>query len=124
MADSLSTIGSIAFHIVSVITPMPAGVSGNMVDIVDINRQHVENFTGNNIGSNSIEDKYQPAILNYAKADTVNAINAQAGGENLKLADLSIAETGEAVSAEQYKQLAEMFLKAIGRKIQFERSVS
>ena len=47
---SLSTIGSMATHIVENLT-VPAGVSGNMIEIVDMSRQHVANFVGGEIGS-------------------------------------------------------------------------
>jgi len=120
----LSTIGSIAEHINESFNNIPAGVSGNMVEIVDMARQHVENYTGNTIGSNSIDAKYQPAIVDLAKADVVDLVNAQAGGEKVSLADLSISETGEALSAEQYRLMAEMKLRDLGRKVRFARSLS
>ena len=120
----LNTIGSIATHIVENITGVPAGVSGNMVEIVDASRIHVQNFTGQTIGSNSIAEKFQPAILDFSKADVVDLTNAQVGGEKLKLADLSIEESGEAMSAEQYRKLAEMKLRSIGRRIEIQRSIS
>ena len=108
MANDLSTIGSIAIYLVDIFPGLSAGVSGNMVLTVDLARQDVENFTGLNIGSNAILDKFQPPIVNFAKADTVDLFNAQAGGEKIKLSDLSIEETGEAMSAEQYRKLGEI----------------
>ncbi len=119
----LLTIGSIATFIVETIQ-VPTGISGNMVEIVDQSRQFVANYTGDSIGSNAIGAKYQPAIIDFAKADTIDLIGAQAGGEKIKLGDLSIAETGEEMSAKQYKLMGDMKLKAIGRKIQFARSIS
>ena len=124
MAQDLSTIGSIATHLAEIFAGLSAGVSGNLVIISDLARQHVANFAGATIGSNSIDDQYQPAILDFAKADVVDLFNAQAGGEDLKLSDLSISETGEAMSAEQYRLLGEMKLKALGKGIQFTRSLT
>jgi len=124
MADSLNSIGSIATHIIENITGVPTGVSGNMVEIVDMARQHVANWTGNTIGSNSIDDKYQFAITNFAKADVVDLTSAQVGGETLKLADLSIAETGEAMSADQYRKMGDIGMRTLGRKVQIQRSLS
>ncbi len=120
----LDTIGSIATHILENFNNIPAGVSGNMIEIVDMARQHVANFTGETIGSNSINAEFQPAIVDFSKADTIDLINAQAGGEKVSLAELSIHETGEELSAEQYRMLAENKLRAIGRKIQFAQSLS
>ena len=124
MANDLSTIGSIATHLVEVFPGLPDGVSGNLVIISDMARQHVENYTGKVIGSNDISDRFQPAIVDFAKADVVDLINAQQGGEKIRLADLSISETGEAMSAEQYRTLAEIKLTSLGRDIQFRQSLS
>ena len=96
-AQSLNTIGSIATFIVQNLTGLPAGVSGGMVQTVDLARQHVANFTNNSIGSNSISDKFQPAIVDWAKADAVELANAGAG-DKIQLADLTIDSTGEPIS--------------------------
>lgn len=121
MADSLSTIGSIATHIVESIS-VSNGVSGNMVEIVDNNRQHVANFTGTDIGSNSIADKYQPPIINFSKADTMDFVNSEGGA--LKLGELSIGDSNETMSASAWRQLAESQLRAIGRKTSFIRVIN
>lgn len=69
---ALSTIGSIATHIAEDFPDLPAGVSGNLVEMVDMARVEVENFTGQDIGSNSISEKFQSAILNFSKGDVVD----------------------------------------------------
>jgi len=120
---ALDTIGSIATFITESIQ-VPAGVSGNMIEIVDMARQHVANYTGENIGSQSIGAEYQPAIIDFSKADTIDLIQAQSGGEKIKLDVLSIEETGEAMSATQYRLLGEMKLKSLGRKVYIKRSLS
>lgn len=124
MADSLNSVGSIATHLVEIFPGLPEGISGALLPIADMARQHVENFTGIIIGSNDISDRFQPAIVDFAKADVVDLINAQQGGEELRLSDLSISETGEAMAAEQYRQLAEIKIRALGRNIQFRQSLS
>jgi len=124
MADSLISIGSIATHLIEVFPGLPAGVSGNLVIISDLARQKVANYTGTNIGSNSIADQFQPAILNFAKADVIDLFNAQAGGEKIKLAELSIEETGEEMSAEQYRLLANTCLESLPRDIKFVQALS
>lgn len=124
MADNLSTIGSLATFLLEVFPGIPVGVSGNLVIISDMARAHVENYTGTSIGSNSIAKEFQPAIVDFAKADVIDLFNAQAGGEDIKLAEISLKETGEAISAEQYRMLAEMKLKSLGRSIQLVKSLS
>lgn len=117
------TIGSIATFIAESFNNIPLGVSGNMVEIVDLARQHVANYVGYDIGSNSIEMKYQPAIVSFAKADLIDFVNAQAGGESISLAELSIDDKGEQMSAEQWRMLGELQLKAIGARIRFARVI-
>ena len=124
MADSLNSIGSIGTHLSEVFPDLPAGISGNLVIISDLARQHVENFTGINIGSNSIADRFQPAIIDFAKADVVDLFNAQAGGEKIRLAELSLEETGEEMSAQEYRMLGEMKLKVLGKDYKVIRSLS
>lgn len=120
---ALDTLGSIATHIAELFDNIPAGVSGNLVEMVDMSRIHVENFTGTNIGSNSISEQFQAAITNYAKADVIDLINAQAGGDNVKLAELSVSSTSEQMSAEQLRNLAEKQLGAIGMQVQVGKTL-
>ena len=89
MADDLSSIGSIA-NFINEIMQVPVGVSGNLVVIADMARQHVANYTGDTIGSQSIGAKFQPVIVDFAKADTIDLIQAQAGGEKIRFAELTI----------------------------------
>lgn len=124
MVSSLSTIGSIATYIAENLNGIPSGVSGNLVIIADNARQYVSNFTGANIGSNSIAPTYQGPIVDFAMADTIDLILSQAGGEEISLGELSIKETGEMLSSNSYRLLGEMKLKSIGRKVQYARSLS
>ena len=119
---ALDTIGSIATFINESFTDISTGVSGNMVEIVDMNRQHVANFVGQNIGSNSIDAQFQPPIVNFSKADTMDFINADGG--NLKIAELSLGDHNEGMSATAWRQLAESQLNSLGRKVEFRRSLS
>lgn len=121
---ALDTIGSISTHLVENFTDIPAGVSGNMVEMVDMARQHVANYTGQIIGSNSINAEFQPAILDFAKADVIDLINAQAGGEKVSLAELSLEDSGEALSAQQYRMMAEFKLRSLGRAHTVVKSLS
>lgn len=95
-----------------------------MDEIVDMARQHVENYTDETIGSNSIAAKYQPAIVNFSKADTIDMVTGQEGGETIKLDVLSVSETGEQMSAKQWRSLADSQLRALGIKTRFARSLS
>ena len=126
MADSLSTIGSIATFVVQSFNNLSDFVSGNMVQTVDINRQKVASWTGQTIGSNSIADQFQPAIVNFSMGMAVRQVQGQAGkGQGtIKLAELSISEGGEVMTAAEYDKMGELCLGAIGRKSRFARSLS
>lgn len=146
----LSTIGSIANHINESFV-LPIGVSGNLIETVNLNLLDVSNYTGANIGSNSIDSKYQTAITNFSKAQALSEAFAWAstvstsGGaviiddtdEAMKLGELTIdSATGKQTAAlnylsslskdtpNQFRQLAMTNLKNIGRKINFARSLS
>jgi len=122
---ALNTIGSIANFLQTSFNNIPAGLSGaNLIAVVDMNRQHVENYVGEDIGSNSIAAEFQPAIVNMSKADAIDFSQAQAGGEKLKLGELSVEETGEGMSSKFWRDLADSQLKAIGMKTSFARSLS
>src|SRR3990167_9790232 len=117
MADSLNSIGSIAAFLASVYADeLTTGISGNLLLISDMARQHVANYTGVSIGSNSISDKYQPSILDFARADVVDLINANESS-SIKVGELSVTRSD--LSSQQYRLLGEMKLKSLGRNIQF-----
>lgn len=123
MADSLSTIGSIASFLQNNWN-IPSAISGAVLQIVDVARQHVANYTGDVIGSNSISDNYQPPILDFARADLVALYNLDPATNDLSLAELTMGKSDAAMSADQYRMLGEMKLKALGRKIQYAKSLS
>ena len=121
----MSSIGSISQFLFDSFPGLPSAASGLiLLQIADMARQQVENYTGVTIGSNSIADRFQPVILDFAKADVIDFINAQPGGEEIRLADLSISETGEALSSQQYRLMANSKLNLLGRDIQFRQSLS
>jgi hypothetical protein len=148
---SLSTIGSIATHLSENYPNISAGISGNLVEIVDMARIEVQNFTGQSIGSNSIGEQFQSAILNYSKADLIDQVYAQAtsfttsgamvsvlaGGEkHVALEGLSIGQGTDVTvsalsalggltrdSAKQFRAMAEQSMKYIGRKVRFGKTL-
>ena len=119
MADDLSTTGGIATFLFNTYPGVTPGVSGNLVIIADMARQHVANFTQTTIGSNSINDSFQPAIVDFARADVIDLLNQD--GNNLKLAELSL---GESLTSDQYRKLGEMKLRDIGKGYQFAQALS
>ena len=122
MTDALSTTGSIASFLANVYADeITTGISGNLVVIADLARQHVANYTGVSIGSNSISEKYQPAILDFARADVVDLITTNQT-KSISVGELSF--TKSELTSNQYRMLAEMKLKSLGRNIQFSQALS
>ena len=122
---ALSTIGSIANFLQTSFANVPDGMSGaNMVAVVDMNRQHVANFTGQSIGSNSISEEFQPAIVNFSKADILDFIQGQGGYNNLSLDELSMKKSNNQESSKFWKDLAESQLNSLGMTVSFAKSLS
>ena len=122
---TFNTIGSIANFIQVSFNNVPDGLSGaNLVALVDVARQNVANYVGQTIGSNSIQEEFEPPIVNFAKADAIDFVQAQAGGEKASLAELSFEDSGEGMSSASWRELANGQLKNIGRKASFARSLS
>lgn len=120
---TFSTIGSIANFLQETLS-IPAGLSGaNLVSVVDSNRQHVANFVGQDIDSNSISPTFEPPILNLSKADALDFNNSQDGDGNLKLGELSIGEDSSK-NSKFWRNLADSQLNSIGRRSRFARSLS
>jgi len=88
-----------------------------------MNRQHVANYTGENIGSNSISAEFQPPIVNLSKADAIDFVQAQAGGEKISLDELRVEEPAEGQSSDFWRKLADSQLNQIGRSTQFVQTV-
>lgn len=150
---ALNTIELISDHIASTFN-LPIGVSGNMVNTVDLSRIDVQNYVGQSIDKDAISESYQSIITNFSKAQALQesfawaSTVATSGGaviissgtsdlDTLKLGELSIEAASEAqtnslnflstLSKEtpsQFRQLAMDNLKNIGRKARFARSLS
>lgn len=150
---SLSTVGSIATHIAESFV-LPLGVSGNLVETVTMSLLDVQNYTGQSIPSDAIDEVYQSPIVNFSKAQAIqeafawSTTVATSGGaviiedgtsdlDDLKLGELTVKAASEAqtnslnslstLSKEtpfQFRQLAMENLKNIGRRARFARSLS
>ena len=150
---ALNTIGSIATHIAESFV-LPLGVSGNLVETVDMARIDVQNYTNVNIGSNGIDETYQSPIVNLSKAQALNEAFAWAatvstsGGavimasgtsdvDDLQLGELTVKAAAEAQTnslnylsnlskdtPNQFREMANETLKSIGRRASFARSLS
>ena len=124
MSTSLDSVGKIGSVITASFTNVPTALNNSVQDIVENARTFVQNYTGDSIDSNSIADKYQSAITNIAKSDFILLLTIDPSTNTLSLSDLTVGKTDSLLSAEQYRALGEMSLKALGRKIQYAKSLS
>lgn len=120
----MTTTGSIATYLVSTFSNLPTGISGTMEQTVDYQRLYVQNYTGQSIPASGISDQYSPVITNFSLAFLVGLKIANGDGGTTTLGEMSVNDGGALLSAQQYKALAEMQLKAIPRAVSFVRSIS
>ena len=122
---NLNSVSRIAEHILNIYDDVPQAIVDEAIDIVESNKVSIENYTMDSIDSYNIPDKYVPAILAFSKADILGLINAQSSsGVKLRLADLSVDETGKDMSPEFWTKLGEIKLKSLGRGTYHKRSLS
>ena len=121
---TLNTTGSIATFLASTFN-FSTVVSGNLINIVDLSRQHVENYVGILIPADNIEARYVPAIVDFSKADAIEQEEAlevdSVSLESLKVSDSS---RGGDSSSKLFKTMGNEKLTALGRKARFSRSLS
>jgi hypothetical protein len=123
-AIDLSTVNGIAALLNESFNNIPSGISANMNYFVEISKQFVANYCGVSIDSNSIDPIYQNPIVFIAKANLMDAVSAQSGSGSIALSELNVGAPMTAESAKEYRLLADMALKNIGRKMRFARSLS
>lgn len=150
---ALGTVGSIATYVATKYT-LPDGVSGNLIDTVDLQRIKVQNFTGQLIDGSEIPEKFQDVITDFAKADALDeafawaATVATSGGavmiesgagtaDNVKLDDFEIQARADAETKSinylttlskdipmLFREQANKSMLNLGRQVNFSRSLS
>lgn len=78
---ALWNLGSASNEIYNLVPNIPASISGNSIlALIDRERLRMEDYTGATIGSVSIAEKYQPALVDLSIAKLLPLIHLQAGG--------------------------------------------
>jgi len=120
---ALNTTALIATHIVNTMS-VSAAVSGTMIDLVEVAKNDVEQYTGQTISSNSIGTQYQSPIILFAKADALDHIQADGTSATQSIEGLSIGDSNLNEIANNFRKQAQDKLKYIGRNVQVERVLS
>lgn len=115
MSSGIWNVGSVATHLGGMlgwsnISSLSGTTLNNMIE-QEIN--FVETYTTITIDSDSIPEKYQPAIIDLAHSKILLAQESQQGGvDNVSLGELSVSQ-GAGGGAELAKQLREDALKRL-----------
>lgn len=107
--------GSIALNIFNAIVPMPAGISGLLVTIVDTQRYFVENYTGDTIGA-TISEKYQSPITDLSTSQVLKFLATQdMGVSSVSVGDLSTSNSNLSEMARMFEEKAMTEIKSLSK---------
>lgn len=109
-------LGSVATEVILNVPNFPTAITGAPLErIADRQREYVQNYTGQSIGSNSIDIKYQEAILQLSIAKVTKDMLGNAGG-GFRIGDLSVDETNSLTNlTKSSSESAKDELKVLGR---------
>jgi len=116
------SLGSIHDAVLVLVPDVPSNLSGaRLLEIADQKRSYVEQYTGKDIGSNSIELKYQGPITNFTAEHVARLMNLQgADVSSVSLGDFSESKGGETnlnSMADGFRSIATEELKQLGFKV-------
>lgn len=105
---------------------IPTSISGAvLINIADMQRIFAQEYTGETIGSTTIAEKYQPALIDLTAANLLGIVETQGSNANsFTLGDLSVNKGGgssSVVVADMLRESGMLKLRTIGRDIKFER---
>ena len=122
------SLGSIAGEVHNLVPNIPISISGTTLkQIADRKREYVANYTGETIGSNSIDIKYQGIIVNLTAAEVCDSmLLVGVDAANVHLGDFSISKGAGSnleVASQKFEEKAEKELNSLGRKINYYQAL-
>ena len=123
---NLTQIGSV---ILNEVEGIPTALSGTPLErVIDGVRLYMEEYTGQSIGSTAIADKYQPALIDLAKAQVYLRISEEGSdASSIKIGDFQKdAGKGSNVdsNAKMFQQIGMDELKILGKRRYFRRVIA
>lgn len=119
-------LGSIANFVYNIVDNVPTGISGNLIGIAEQQKFVVEQYTGDSIDSNSIAEKYQPAIIDFTISESLKLMETLgADVSSISLGDLSISKGANSALmsvSQKFKESGMEKLKQLGEKVNFYRA--
>lgn len=124
---SLWNLGSVATEVLTLVDSVPTSLSGLPIEkIADRQREFCQNYTGQSIGSNSINIDFQGPVLNLTISKVTSYMNLQGSdAKKLELGDLNVEKGGDTnlkLQSEMAKDMAMDELRIIGRKRNFGKA--
>ncbi len=123
----LWNLGSAATEILSLVPDVPTSISGTTLEgMVDRKRLYMESYTGQNIGSVAIDEKFQPALINLTTSDLMGFMNLQgADASEVKLGDFTVKKGGDSnliTSQKGFHDQGMAQLRQLGRTVRFKKA--
>jgi len=120
-------LGSIATEVHNLVPNIPTSISGStLLQISDRKRQFVEEYTGTDIGSNSIGITHQDIIVNLTAAQVAKAMQfTGVDADSVRLGDFTIKKGSSSnlvAASKQFQEDAMIQLKLLGRRVTFFRT--
>ena len=113
-------LGSVGDQVYNSVDNIPTNISGLLPSISNGAMIRVQNYTGQTIGSQSIAEKYQPAITFFAISDTLLRLSTQgADVDTITLGDFSInkgSSTQDQAQLYEQRAMKEMQLLGFGTR--------
>lgn len=122
---ALANLGSIATRVLNRFDDISVGISGELIDIVDEQRLFVEEWTGLNVGSVNIAEKFQPVLICLTAATALDYQQVEGGdSRSLTLGDFKVEKGKEgnlSTASDALRQQGMNKLKALGKTMRFKQ---
>ena len=121
---SLYNLGSVQNRIFNLVDNIPTAMSGTELNALIYDQViYMEQYTGLNIGSVNIAERFQPALVMLSAGATQQFIEGQGADQSFSLGDLSVSKVNFNDSASNsYTQNGMEKLKRIGRQMPYYRT--
>lgn len=117
------SLGSIATEVHNLVDNIPTSISGTvLMNLAHREISFMEQFTGQSIGSVSIDIKYQGAIVDLTVAGLFEYLNAQGADFSYRLGELQVNKGGASnlsLSADKFRQMGMKKVQILGKDVKF-----
>jgi len=121
-------LGSISASVLDLVPDVPTSISGTrLLELADRKRRFVEDYTGQTIGSNSIDLKWQSILTNLTIAEVTSLMALQgADVSSTKLGDFSVSKGAGGnldIVSRRFEERGMEELKSMGRDVRFYKAL-